>query len=229
MAKGAGMIAPDMATMLAFLFTDAAAAPQFLQVAFRSAVGESLNRVRVDGDTSTNDTALILAGGAVGNTPLGLSSSHAARSFEGALSDACFALAEMMVRDGEGATRIMDIRVNGARFESDAIKIAKAIADSPLVKTALHGADPNWGRIAAAAGRSGAKIDPNRLHIVIGGVECVSGGVPAPHFDEKRAAAAMKKPTVIVEVNIGLGESSTRFLSSDLTAEYIRINAHYRT
>jgi glutamate N-acetyltransferase/amino-acid N-acetyltransferase len=228
MAKGAGMIAPDMATMFAFLFTDADIGPELLRGALKEAVEGSFNRVRVDGDTSTNDCAFALAGGALRNTPIG-AKSLSARSFVGALSDACFALAEMMARDGEGASRIMDIRVSGAKSEKDAIRIGKTIGDSPLVKTALHGADPNWGRIAAAAGRSGAKVDPARLQIIIGGIECVRGGVPTRNFDEKRAAAAMSKPTVIIEVNIGLGKGSSRFLASDFTAEYIHINAHYRT
>lgn len=228
LAKGAGMIAPDMATMFAFLLTDACVRPELSRTALRESVETSFNRVRVDGDTSTNDCALLLAGGAAGNAPLG-SASPAAKSFKRALSDACYALAEMMTRDGEGASRIMDLRIYGAKSQADALKIGRTIADSPLVKTALHGADPNWGRIAAAAGRSGAKVDPNRLRIVIGGVECVRGGVPIPKFNEKHAAAEMRKDTVIIEVYIGQGKAASRFLASDFTAEYIRINAHYRT
>jgi len=228
LAKGAGMIAPDMATMLAFLLTDARAEPDLLQSALREAVETSFNRVRVDGDTSTNDCALLLAGGAAGNTVL-RAASPASKSLRRALNEACYALAEMMARDGEGATRIMDLRVYGAKSQADALKIGRAIADSPLVKTALHGADPNWGRIAAAAGRSGADMNPQKLRIIIGGIECVQRGIPTPDFNEKRAAAAMRKDIVIIEVCIGLGKASSRFLASDFSAEYIRINAHYRT
>lgn len=227
-AKGAGMIAPDMATMLAFLFTDAAAAPGYLRKVLKGAVERSFNRVRVDGDTSTNDCAIILAGGALGNGAFEASSART-RAFERALEDACFHLAAMMARDGEGATRVMDLRVAGAASDADAVKIGKAIADSPLVKTALHGADPNWGRIAAAAGRAGVKFNIDKMKITIGGLPCVRKGVPASDFDEKSVAKEMQKPTVLIEVSVGSGKGSARFISSDLTAEYIRINAHYRT
>lgn len=227
-AKGAGMIAPDMATMLAFLFTDANASPQLLQKTLKDSVEESFNRVRVDGDTSTNDMAVVMAGGALGNSMLTVSSPLSS-SFQKALSSVCFALAEMMARDGEGATKIMDLRVTGAKSKADAVRVGRTISDSPLVKTALHGGDPNWGRIAAAAGRSGVRINPQKLTITIGGVECVRGGMPSPKFSEKLAATAMRKPTVIIKVDLGMGKESARFLASDLTAEYIHINAHYRT
>lgn len=227
-AKGAGMIAPDMATMLAFLFTDASVSSQVLKKTLKESVEESFNRVRVDGDTSTNDMAVVMAGGALRNSML-TESSPQISAFQSALSEACFALAEMMARDGEGATKIMDLRVIGAKTKADAIKVGKTISDSPLVKTALHGGDPNWGRIAAAVGRSGVKIDPNKLIITIGKVECVRDGMPSPKFNEKRAAMAMRKPTVIVTVDLQMGKESARFLASDLTAEYIHINAHYRT
>lgn len=227
-AKGAGMIAPDMATMLAFLFTDANVAPPVLKKALTESVKESFNRVRVDGDTSTNDMAVLMAGGALGNSILTLSSPQNS-SFQKALATVCFALAEMMARDGEGATKIMDLRITGAKSKADAIKVGRTICDSPLVKTALHGGDPNWGRIAAAAGKSGVKIVPKKLMITIGDVECVRGGMPSPKFNEKRAALVMRKATVPVIVDLGMGKESARFLASDLTAEYIHINAHYRT
>jgi len=228
LAKGAGMIAPNMATMLAFLFTDVDAESKLLRKVLRNSTGRTFNRITVDGDTSTNDTVLIMAGGSLGNRPL-TDSSRGAKVFAKAVEDVCARLAEMIVRDGEGATRIARVVVKGASSDSDAHKAARAIAESLLVKTALHGADPNWGRIAAAVGRSGAKVDQKKLSIKIGPVTCVVKGVPVEHFDEKKAAAAMKKNTVLIEVNLGLGRAEARYLTSDLTAEYVRINAHYRT
>jgi len=227
-AKGAGMIAPDMATMLAFLFTDVAVRPRLLRNALGEAVKDTFNRIVVDGDTSTNDSVIVMAGGALGNEPL-KESGPGSKSFIEALKDVCSGLAEMIVRDGEGAARVARITVKGAASESDAVKAAGTVAGSPLVKTALHGADPNWGRIAAAIGRSGAKMDERKLVIKIGAVTCVRCGVQAEGFSEKKAAAAMRKNTVDIEVDLGTGNCRASFLTCDMGPDYVRINSHYRT
>ena len=227
-AKGSGMIAPDMATMLAFLFTDIAADPKLLRKILKTAAAQTFNRVTVDGDTSTNDTLLLMTSGVLGNVPVGYSS-PAAKTLAHAVEDVCYQLAEKIARDGEGATKIARIIVKGASSESDAVKVARTVAESPLVKTALHGADPNWGRVAAAAGRSGAKINQWRLDINIGGIPCVKSGVPSRNFDEKKVAAIMKKDEVEIEINLNLGHGEARYLACDFSAEYVHINAHYRT
>ncbi|HEY6546462.1 MAG TPA: bifunctional glutamate N-acetyltransferase/amino-acid acetyltransferase ArgJ, partial [Vicinamibacteria bacterium] len=182
MAKGAGMIAPDMATMLAFFTTDVRVAPALLQRALREAVGETLNRITVDGDTSTNDMAVILASGAGTGPPIESEGPDLA-AFTAGLVEASRRLAEMIVRDGEGATRIAEVRVEGARTPQDADRIARTVAESPLVKTALHGGDPNWGRILGAAGRSGVDVDLSGLDIFIGDVWVAEGGA-ARAYDE---------------------------------------------
>ncbi|HEU4520857.1 MAG TPA: bifunctional glutamate N-acetyltransferase/amino-acid acetyltransferase ArgJ, partial [Thermoanaerobaculia bacterium] len=169
-AKGAGMIHPNMATMLAFVMTDAAIPPASLNRALKEAVDQSFNSISVDGDTSTNDTVLVLASGAIGNDE-----DADLASFQKALNTVCRDLAWMIVRDGEGATRVMELEVSGARSERDAQLAAHAVATSPLVKTAIHGGDPNWGRILAAVGRSGAKFSPTRISLKAGGVSLVSG------------------------------------------------------
>lgn len=227
-AKGAGMIAPGMATMLAFLLTDAAIRPQLLRRVLKDAAEVTFNRITVDGDTSTNDSVIAMAGGALGNEPL-KESGPGLKSFAAALEDVCAELAGMIVRDGEGATRIARIAVKGAASDSDALRAARTVAESPLVKTALHGADPNWGRIAAALGRSGAKLEQRRLAIKIGSVTCVENGVQAENFDERKAAAAMKKKTVCIEVNLGMGRCQASVLTCDMSPEYVQINSHYRT
>ncbi len=227
-AKGAGMIAPDMATMLAFILTDTAVEPQLLRRALKDSVKGAFNRITIDGDTSTNDSVIAMAGGALGNEPLGVSGAGS-RSFSQALEEVCSELAGMIVRDGEGATRAARVTVKGAASDADAVRAARTIADSPLVKTAIHGADPNWGRIAAAAGRSGAKMNRSRLTIKVGAVTCVEKGVQSGSFSEKKAAAAMKKDTVDIEVNLGMGKCEASFLTCDISPEYVRINSHYRT
>lgn len=227
-AKGAGMIAPNMATMLAFLFTDVAAEPKFLKEVLKETAEETFNRITIDGDTSTNDTLIIMAGGAIKNKPLD-AKSRDAKYFREAVYEICAGLAAMVVRDGEGATRVAEISVKGAANKLDAVKAARTIAESPLVKTALCGADPNWGRIAAAAGRSGAKVDQRKLDVKIGGIVCVAGGVPAKNFDEEKVKNAMLKDLVKIEVDLGLGKGEARFLTCDFSKGYIEINAHYRT
>lgn len=227
-AKGSGMIAPDMATMLAFVFTDVAVSPKFLKSALKIAADSTFNRITIDGDTSTNDSLFILANGALGNTAIEAGRANA-KKFADALLDVCSRVARMIVVDGEGATRVAKISVVGAASDADALKVARTVAESPLVKTALCGADPNWGRIAAAAGRSGAKVDPKKLSVKIGTTLCVKGGVPVESFDEKKAKAAMNKKTVDIEIDLGTGKGTASFLTCDMTKGYIEINAHYRT
>src|SRR5512143_389984 len=183
MAKGAGMIAPNLATMLAFFTTDAAVAPGLLQRALRHAVGDSLNRITVDGDTSTNDCAVLLASGARG-APLVERDGPAYRAFQAALTEAAGRLAEMLVRDGEGVTKVARVEVEGARTPQDADRVARTIAESPLVKTALHGGDPNWGRVLAALGRAGVALDVDRVAIWIGDVHVAERGAAVAYAEK---------------------------------------------
>jgi glutamate N-acetyltransferase / amino-acid N-acetyltransferase len=226
MAKGAGMIAPRMATMLAFFTTDAAIEARLLHRALVEAVGESLNRITVDGDTSTNDMAVILASGASGTT-VG-EGSEAFLAFRAGLTDAARQLAEMLVRDGEGATRIAEVLVEGARDVEAADRIARTIAESPLVKTALHGGDPNWGRILAALGRAGAEVDVSGVDIWIGDIWVAEGG-RARTYEEKLAAAAMHEDPVRLRVALRDGSASSWMWTTDLSHGYVDINAHYRS
>ena len=230
MAKGAGMIHPDMATLLAVLTTDAAVPPDDLDSLLREAVAVSFNAISVDGDTSTNDTVLLLANGASG---VALAGAADRALFAAALTELCLQLAQMIVRDGEGATRFVTLVVSGAATAADARRAADAIATSPLVKTAFAGGDPNWGRILAAAGRSGAEVDPQRLGLWVGapGAEpqqLVRQGTPAP-FREADAAAVFALPEFTVRVDLGLGEGTATLWTTDLSHDYVTINADYRT
>ena len=227
MAKGAGMIAPNMATMLAFFTTDAAVAPALLRRALVDAVGASLNRITVDGDTSTNDCAVVLASGARAGAVVDREG-PAFDAFAAALAEAARRLALMLVRDGEGVTRIAEVRVDGARTPADADRIARTIAESPLVKTALHGGDPNWGRVLAAAGRAGVPFDVSRVAIWIGDVAVCAGGA-ALDYVERQAAAAMLEDPVRLRVRLGEGEASAFLWTSDFSHGYVDINAHYRS
>ncbi|HET8647343.1 MAG TPA: bifunctional glutamate N-acetyltransferase/amino-acid acetyltransferase ArgJ, partial [Vicinamibacteria bacterium] len=227
MAKGAGMIAPNMATMLAFFTTDAAVDPRLLRLALREAVGESLNRITVDGDTSTNDMALVLASGALPARAI-LQEDGAYQAFRAALAQAARALAEMIVRDGEGATRMAEVRVQGARTAAEADRVARTIAESPLVKTALHGGDPNWGRILAAAGRSGVEIDVERVDVYLGDLWVAEGGA-ARAYEERTAARAMQEDPVRIRVHLHQGQAEGWMWTSDLSRGYVDINAHYRS
>jgi glutamate N-acetyltransferase/amino-acid N-acetyltransferase len=222
-AKGAGMIHPNMATMLAFVMTDAALAPQAMQRALKSAVDQSFNAISVDGDTSTNDTVVLLASGKAGND---VSADDA--DFQRALVAVCRELARMIVRDGEGATRVMELRVQGARNERDAKLAAHAVATSPLVKTALHGGDPNWGRILAAVGRSGARFSVKRVSLTAGKVTLVRNGAPAS-YREKDAAKAFSREYVPITLDLGAGTASTVVMASDLGHDYVSVNADYRS
>jgi glutamate N-acetyltransferase/amino-acid N-acetyltransferase len=227
MAKGAGMIAPNMATMLAFFTTDAAVDARLLGAALRQAVGESLNRVTVDGDTSTNDMALLMASGAA-SAPVIEQPGQDYDSFRAALTEAARRIAEMIVRDGEGATRMAEVRVEGARDAADADRVARVVADSPLVKTALHGGDPNWGRILAAVGRSGVAVDVDRVDIFLGDVWVAEGG-RARDYDEPAAHAAMLEDPVRIRVRLGEGKAAGWIWTCDFSHGYVDINAHYRS
>jgi len=225
-AKGAGMIAPNMGTMLAYVFTDASLRSADLRRIFRRAVGATFNRIVVDGDTSTNDTAAIFANGACGLPPL---SGKDLEAFASALDSLLRDLALMIVRDGEGATRVVRAAVTGARSDREADRVARAVATSPLVKTAVHGADINWGRVIAAVGRSGADVDPERLEISFAGEEVLRRGMSVDRAAERRAARKIRKQAYGIDIGLGLGSGSAFVYFSDLTREYIRINAGYRT
>jgi glutamate N-acetyltransferase/amino-acid N-acetyltransferase len=226
-AKGAGMIHPNMATMLAFLATDAAIAPALLQKTLRDVTQRTFNAISVDGDTSTNDSLIILANGAAG-TPRIQPGTSAHRGFTAALEDVCRSLALQIVADGEGAQRVIEIEVRGAKTETAARRIAETIATSPLVKTAFAGGDPNWGRIFAAAGRSGVSFDPALVDIKMAGIPVLHRGQPLD-FNERAASNKLLGTHVPLIVDLHAGKASARYWTCDFTAEYVRINASYRT
>lgn len=225
MAKGAGMICPHMATMLCFILTDAAIEQPSLQGALGSAVEQSFNRITVDGDMSTNDTVLVLANGRAGGQRIN-AATPAFAAFQQALTDLCTDLAKQIVRDGEGVGRVIAVRVFGAADEADAHRVAKAVANSPLVKTAVHGRDFNWGRIAAAAGSAGVDFDPGKATIAIGNIVGYDQGRPAGD-PGPMADAAFEGDEVLIEVDLGMGEAEVTVWGNDLTEEYVRINAKY--
>ncbi len=222
-AKGAGMIHPNMATMLGFVMTDAAIEPDALHRELRTAVDGSFNAISVDGDTSTNDCVLLMASGKLGNA-----ASADLTDFRRALSSVCRELSWMIVRDGEGATRVMEIEVTGGRTERDAKLAAHAIATSPLVKTALHGGDPNWGRILAAVGRSGARFSVKKVSLAAGPVDLIVNGEPAS-YREKDAAKVFARERVPLRIDLGGGPGRAVLLSSDLGHDYVSLNADYRS
>jgi glutamate N-acetyltransferase / amino-acid N-acetyltransferase len=225
-AKGAGMIHPNVATMLAFVMTDVPATPAYLKTAVRDAADVSFNLVSVDGDTSTNDTVLLMASGALGGPEL--EAKDDGPEFRGALVEVCRTLAWKMVRDGEGATRVLDLTVIGARTEAEAKAAAHAVATSPLVKTALHGGDPNWGRILAAVGRSGARFSEKRVSLRLGPLTIVKNGTPAP-YHEKDAVRVFRRERVRVVVDLGAGTATASKLASDLGHDYVSLNTDYRS
>src|SRR6201993_387192 len=226
-AKGAGMIHPNMATTLAFVVTDAAISPSLLQRTLRDVVSRTFNSISVDGDTSTNDTLLVLANGAAG-APEVSSGSKAHRHFAVALEEVCGSLAQQIVADGEGAQRVIEIEVRGAKSESAARKIAETIATSPLVKTAFAGGDPNWGRIFAAAGRAGVNFDPALVDITMAGIKVLRKGQPLA-FNERAASNRLLAEHVPIVMDLHAGKSHARYWTCDFTAEYVRVNASYRT
>ena len=226
-SKGAGMIHPNMATTLAFVATDANIAPSLLQKTLRDVTSRTFNAISIDGDTSTNDTLLVLANGAAG-TPSIQAGSAAHRAFAKALEEVCHSLALQIVADGEGAQRVIEIEVRGAQTDAAARQIGQTIATSPLVKTAFAGGDPNWGRIFAAAGRSGVKFDPNKVEIHMAGIPVLRRGQPL-NSNERAASNRLLEKHVHLIVNLHSGRSSARYWTCDFTAEYVRINASYRT
>jgi glutamate N-acetyltransferase/amino-acid N-acetyltransferase len=223
-AKGAGMIHPNMATLLVFITTDAAIDGPRLQRAVSAAADGSFNAISVDGDTSTNDTLLVLANGASGTTV----SDAELPAFAAGLAEVCLELARAIVTDGEGVTKVFEVRVGGAATEADAVLAARTITTSNLVKTAVHGGDPNWGRILAAAGRSGARVDASRASVQIGGIVVFATGAPLP-VDDAAIRAALGQAEIVIEVDLGLGDGAARAWGTDLSAEYVKINAEYTT
>jgi len=227
-AKGAGMIMPNMATMLAFMVTDAAVDPAWLQQVFRDANDASFNIISVDGDTSTNDTSLIMANGAAGNIPIRPGTPEAAR-FAELLHEVLLTLAKDIVRDGEGATKFVEITVTGAVSNAEAKQAAMAVANSCLVKTAFFGQDANWGRILAAVGYSGARVDQDRLSLRFDDVLIAQAGVFVGGDVEARSTAVLRKKEFAVTVDLRLGDGRATVYTSDLSYDYVKINADYRT
>ncbi len=224
--KGAGMIAPNMATMLAYILTDINVGKRALSKALKNSVNNSFNKIIVDGDTSTNDTVLLLANGKLGNTAIRESGAEY-KKFERAVTEVATEVAEMIVQDGEGATKVAKIIVKGARTEKDAEKIARTLGTSLLVKTAFFGEDPNWGRIVAAAGRAGVNFDPNKIDLFFGDQKILSNSKEV--MDEKKAQKILQNTKFDITLNIKCGKASSFVISSDITFEYVKINAHYRT
>lgn len=227
-AKGSGMIAPDMATMLVFLFTDAALPQPLLEEMVSRLTDQSFNCITVDGDTSTSDTLLMAATGKAGNAPIAPGSTEAV-AFETALGAVMLDLAHQVIKDGEGATKFVTIKVTGAANDADAKKVAMSIANSPLVKTAIYGEDPNWGRVVMAVGKSGAKADRDRLAIRFGDILVAERGWVAEGYREEEAARYMKRPEIEIGVDLGLGTGEATVWTCDLSKRYIEINADYRS
>lgn len=228
-AKGAGMIRPDMATMLAFIATDAALNPQALQESLRRAVARSFNRITVDGDTSTNDACILLATGRSA-AKVGAVDSDSFEQFAAVVSQLCTELAQALVRDAEGATKFITIEVVEGASEADCLEVAYTIAHSPLVKTAFFASDPNWGRILAAVGRAGIHaLNLSAVSIDLDDVRVISDGALAPEYTEAQGQRVMRKPEITVRVALGSGSSSARIWTSDLSHEYVQINAEYRS
>lgn len=227
--KGSGMIAPDMATMLGYLFTDAAVEPGFLQRCLSAANESTFSCITVDSDTSTSDTVLAFATGKAGNTPLASFDDPGADAFAAALHDVCRQLALLVVRDGEGAQKLIELRITGAVSDESARKIGLAVANSPLVKTAIAGEDANWGRVVMAVGKAGEPADRDKLSIGFGGVRAAREGLPLADYDEAPVAAHLKGREVQIEIDLGLGEGRATVWTCDLTHGYIAINADYRS
>jgi glutamate N-acetyltransferase/amino-acid N-acetyltransferase len=224
--KGAGMIAPNMATMLCFILTDIAVEQKTLNKTLKSSVNKSFNRITIDGDMSTNDTVLMMANRMLGNKPL-TEKSEAFQTFQKALDDLAYELALLVVKDGEGATKVIEVHVKGTRNEADAAKAALSIANSNLVKTAIYGNDANWGRIMCALGYSGIAFREEKTDIFFNNIKVVKGGLA--NNKDKEATETLKTKTIKITVDLHSGGSSSKVLTCDLTEEYIRINAEYRT
>jgi glutamate N-acetyltransferase/amino-acid N-acetyltransferase len=229
-AKGAGMIAPDMATMLSFIFTDAAISASALQTLLKDGVADTFNAVTIDGDTSTSDTLMMFATGkATGSQRIVRAADPRLKDFRKALHAVLADLSEQIARDGEGARKLVEIVVEGAVSKSSARRIAMSIANSPLVKTAIAGEDANWGRVVMAVGKAGEPANRDKLSIWFGGIRVAHKGARDPDYDEASVSAAMKKPEISLKVALGLGKGRDRVLTCDLTKEYIAINGDYRS
>ena len=227
MAKGSGMIMPNMATMLAYVTTDAPLTAAACDAALRAAVGRTFNRISVDSDTSTNDMVVLMASGAAGGEPIDVDSAGFA-DVSSAIEEVCRELARMIVRDGEGATKLIEVTVQGAASEADAHEAAMSVANSPLFKTAVFGGDANWGRVVMAVGKSSAYVDPERIEVVFAGITVCKNGTGFA-FDEVAASAALAEPEISVVVDLHVGEAQATVLTCDLSYEYVRINGDYRT
>jgi glutamate N-acetyltransferase / amino-acid N-acetyltransferase len=227
--KGSGMIAPDMATMLGYIFTDADVAPAFLQDALERANAVTFSCITVDGDTSTSDTVLAFATGRAGNPRIESWDSPGADAFAAALADVCRQLAQLVVRDGEGASKFITIRVSRAADDDSARRVGLTIANSPLVKTAIAGEDANWGRVVMAVGKAGEPADRDKLSIAFGGIWTAKNGLPVDNYDEAPVAAHLKGEEIDIAVDLGLGEGRATVWTCDLTHGYIAINADYRS
>jgi glutamate N-acetyltransferase/amino-acid N-acetyltransferase len=225
-AKGAGMIRPDLATMFCFVCTDVAASAETLQRMLHSAVDHSLNRITIDGDTSTNDTVLVLANGLSG---VSLGTAEQQRVFQAVLDDLLMDVARRLVKDGEGVTKVVEIKVQGAPSDDAAFKVADTVAHSPLVKTAFFGQDANWGRILGAAGRAGVAIDPERIDVLFDGVQMVKAGQGCGQAAEDQVTAVMRRPEFTVTIDLHLGAGAGSMLTCDFSVDYVRINADYRS
>jgi glutamate N-acetyltransferase/amino-acid N-acetyltransferase len=225
-AKGAGMIRPDMATMLAFIMTDIAADPGRLREAVGLAADRSFNRITVDGDTSTNDTVLLMANGLAGSE---LREASVRAEFQAVLDEVALTLAKWVVRDAEGANKLVEVRVHGALCEADARRVADTVAHSPLVKTALFGEDANWGRVLAAAGRAGVSLDPARIDVFIGPVKMVAGGMGCGPSAEAEAGRVLKQTEFDITIDLHMGSARASVFTCDFSLDYVRINADYRS
>ena len=229
-AKGAGMIRPNMATMLAYLATDAAVSPELLQGILSTAVEASFNRITIDGDTSTNDACVLLATGVAGNEILERNDSELGQALQQAVEQVCVALAQDLVKDGEGASKFVTVQVNGGHTEQECLDVAYTIAHSPLVKTALFASDPNWGRLLAAIGRAGvAELNVERVAVYLNDVLIAEAGCRAASYTEEQGVAAMAPEEIDIRIELNRGSSSAAVWTSDLSYDYVRINAEYRT
>jgi len=226
MVKGAGMIRPDMATMLSFIMTDASVPAGFLKQALGRAVDRSFNRASIDGDTSTNDTVLLMANGVSGAN---IAAPAHESAFQKVLDEVCHELAKAMVRDGEGVTKFIEIMVKGAQSDGDAFRIVDTVAHSPLVKTAFFGEDANWGRLILAVGRAGSELDPDKIDIFFDQVRMVKDGMGCGPEAEAQATAVLKKPDMTITIDLNIGDGQASMITCDFSVDYVRINADYRS
>ena len=228
-AKGSGMIAPDMATMLVYIFTDASISKKLLQKVVSELVEKTFNCITVDSDTSTSDTLLVAATGKSGISPINSINSDSYKTFKAGLEKVMLNLCHQVVKDGEGATKLIHVKVSGAENSSSAKKIARSIADSPLVKTAIGASDPNWGRIIMAIGKAGPNINLKKLSLKFGNIKVVTDGKLDQRYDEKIVANYMKNENINLEIEISTGIKSFTAYTMDFTSKYIKINADYRS